>query len=266
MVLRSSLLPTAVKHQSKALSGHRVRGADGYDPCGGFAPVGVWFDGDVDTFANHIEHGPRIRCTAERNDALRAIDTDRQSFHYTPNLFKDEGFARLITPRSERLREIVFMPVGVWASLDRATTRVLVAERSSRAACIKSTGRQQDIKRHLSPHRLDQPKPAHSILQPTPDAIDPIPVDEIDLVENKQIRERNLEEFKFHQFWSFKNLIGVDHARDAVEPDMVTNGRVGECNEKAGRLCHAAGLKHDVLRPFGARHHLPHGVKEIIPN
>ena len=93
------------------------------------------------------------------------------------------------------------------------------------------------------------------VVEPCPDLLDLIGTGEVHLVKNQHVGEPNLTEFEFHQrgiLWMREDLVRVDHADDAVEPDPVAQIIIAEGREDSGGIGDTAGFEQDILDGLGA--------------
>ena len=77
---------------------------------------------------------------------------------------------------------------------------------------------EQKFERHIALRRLDQPVAVQPVIQPRPDLVNSLPRDEIDLVQDQQLRERDLPDLELHQPRRGEHLLGVQNAVSAQFP------------------------------------------------
>jgi hypothetical protein len=101
---------------------------------------------------------------------------------------------------------------------------------------VEPADREQDLQGYVAAACLDEPVAMEPVVEPRLDLLDLVPGDEIDLVEDEHVGERDLAELQLHQLRRREDLVGVDDAHDAVQPD-------------ASRICCSTSIGSAFMRP-----------------
>ena len=112
---------------------------------------------------------------------------------------------------------------------------------------VEPSGAEQEVERNVAIGGLNQPVAVKVVIQPRTNTRDVGEINEVGLVQHHHIGARNLPELQLLVFRDSEHLAGVD-ADDAVDPKPHAVHGVQEGHGNAGRVGHAAGLQHDMLR------------------
>ncbi len=219
---------------------------------------------EIDSLPDDLQNGADIRCLHAAHDPLAAVDLGREPPAGLLQQVQGHRLVAEIRPGLEpaaRTRTPVQM-----AHMPRVagTVTVTVTGVKPRPGRVEPSGGQQEIHRHRAADRFDEAVAVKVLVEPRPDPSDLAAAHKIDLVQDNHVGTGDLPELQPLLLGCAKDLAGIQHTQDAVQPKDVTVNRVQERDRDTRWIGDTAGLKDHVLGSFRHVHDAPYGIEKII--
>jgi hypothetical protein len=186
-------ITASVEDFAQRSSVHTTGCANGDDPGPGLRAVPFTRECDVHSLADNLKDDASARLLGDVDHAFASIDAGRQPACGFSQRFHRQGRLRFVAPRPEDLRVIASMPaVIVMPALGVITVGSMAKLRwrcGVESGGIKPADRQQDLQRHVTLGRLDEPIAMEPVVEPCLDPLDLFRGDQIELVEDEHVGE-----------------------------------------------------------------------------